>query len=84
MLAAAGLAVLDAMLSRLGLGWWLIMFDVLHGTRYPLCWVLERQGPVWRQKNGSGAEADLSHTTMCLHCAKYLGKTVRKILGRLH
>ena len=59
MLAAAGLAVLDAMLSRLGLGWCFIMFDVLHGTRFPLLWVLERQGPVWRQTNGLGAEEGL-------------------------
>ena len=53
MLAAAGLAVLDVMLTKLGSGWCFVMFAVLHGTTFPILWVLERQGPVWRQTNGS-------------------------------
>ena len=48
MLAAARLAVLDVMLSELGSGWCFVMFAVLHGTTFPIFWVLERRGHVWR------------------------------------
>lgn len=53
MLAAVGLVVLDPMLRKLGSGWCFTMFAVLHGTTFPIFWVLERRGPVWRQTNHS-------------------------------
>lgn len=51
MLAAAGLAVLDVMISKLGSGWCFVMFAALHGTTFPIFWILERRGLAWRQRN---------------------------------
>lgn len=47
-LAAAGLAILDLMLTRLGPGWCFVVFASLHAVTLPTLWLLERRGPVWR------------------------------------
>ncbi|KAI0376959.1 MFS general substrate transporter [Hypomontagnella monticulosa] len=49
-LAAAGLAVLDIMLRRLGAGWCFVIFAVIHSLTLPMLWILGKQGPKWRNQ----------------------------------
>ena len=48
MLAAAGLAVLDIVLVKLGPGLCFVVFAALHGITFPIFLVLESRGPIWR------------------------------------
>ncbi|KAK8042821.1 hypothetical protein PG994_013304 [Apiospora phragmitis] len=47
-MAAAGLAVVDIMIRRLGVGWCFVVFAALHAVTLPLLWVLEKKGVAWR------------------------------------
>ncbi|KAK7990494.1 chloramphenicol resistance protein [Apiospora arundinis] len=47
-MAAAGLAVVDIMIQRLGVGWCFVVFAALPAVTLPLIWVLERKGVAWR------------------------------------
>ncbi|KUI67641.1 Quinidine resistance protein 2 [Cytospora mali] len=49
-LAAAGLAVLDVMIMKMGPGWCFVVFAALHGVTLPVLFILERRGVAWRQK----------------------------------
>ncbi|KAI1391830.1 MFS general substrate transporter [Hypoxylon trugodes] len=48
-LAAAGLAVLDIMIRRLGPGWCFVIFACIHSLTLPTLWILGKQGPKWRR-----------------------------------
>ncbi|KAK6852097.1 hypothetical protein PG995_012222 [Apiospora arundinis] len=49
-MAATGLAVVDIMIQRLGVGWCFVVFAVLHAITLPLIWALERKGIAWRPR----------------------------------
>ncbi|KUI53189.1 Quinidine resistance protein 3 [Cytospora mali] len=49
-LAAAGLAVLDVMIRKMGPGWCFVVFAALHGVTLPVLFLLERKGMSWRQE----------------------------------
>lgn len=48
--AAAGLAILDVLMQRLGLGWCFVLFGVLGLSSVPFLFLLESKGLSSRQK----------------------------------
>ncbi|KAK8041900.1 major facilitator superfamily transporter [Apiospora rasikravindrae] len=53
--AAAGLALLDLMLRRMGAGWTFVLFAGLGWAVAAMLWVLDVQGLGWRQTARTGA-----------------------------
>lgn len=52
-----GLAVLDIMIKRLGVGWSFVVFAAIHGVTFPVLLLLERKGLTWRQTRLSKTNA---------------------------
>lgn len=48
-LSAVGLAVLDIMIKRLGVGWCFVVLAVFHGLTFPVLLLLQCKGLAWRQ-----------------------------------
>ena len=62
-LSAAGLAVLQIMINRIGIGWCFTIFSAMAATTVPLLWAQNVWGMGWRQNSRRTTPSNLDQET---------------------